>query len=284
MCRLFGLLGSSLTPAEPWLVSTDRSLLAQSDTSPEHRQNDGWGIGWYETTRTAKVEKGIHGAFQPEEKEHYLRAAHRAKGPVVIGHIRDASNPLGLPKERLIALENSQPFSYGSYLFAHNGMIPLPRETRPLLGKFEANVQGVNDSEVLFWLIVHHLETMADPLAAYSRTVEDLQKTWGQSGNPGAAPYSGLNVLFSRGPNELWAFCLYLGEHGGRLLDPSHPYYEMTYAADAKHVVVGSEPFDERSEGWHSIPNGTYLYAHRAHGLVALKTGAIPIAATARSR
>jgi hypothetical protein len=84
-------------------------------------------------------------------------------------------------------------------------------------------------------------------------------------------------VVFSRGPNELWAFCLWLGEHGTRFFDPSRPYYEMAYAADAKQVVVGSEPFDSRETGWRPILNGTYLYAHAAHGLVAVKSGPIPL-------
>jgi predicted glutamine amidotransferase len=276
MCRLFGLLGSVLTPAEPWLVSTDRSLLAQSHVSEEKAQSDGWGIGWYEKTRIPKLEKGVGGAFEDSERETYLRAAHRAKGPVVFGHLRDASNPMKLPHERLISRENSQPFVYGSYLFAHNGMIPFPRETRPLLGKFEEQVLGVNDSEVLFYLLVRYVDELGDVLQAYARAVADLRGVWEAQGRPEGGPYSGLNVLFTRGPNELWAFCHWLGDHGKRFFDPSRPYYEMAYSADAKHVIIGSEPFDSQKKEWHSLPNGTFLYAHAAHGLVALKTGRVP--------
>ena len=283
MCRLFGLLASPVTPAEPWLVSTDRSLLAQSHVSEEESQPDGWGIAWYEKTRSPKIEKGVGGAYEPTEREHYLRAAKRAKGPVVFGHLRKASNPMDLPHDRLIALENSQPFSYASYLFAHNGSIPLPRETRPKLGKFEAFVQGVNDSEVLFYLFVRHLEELGDPVGAYSRVLFDLNEVWEAEGKPKTGPYSGLNLLFSRGPNEVWAFCHWRGEHGTRLMDPTRPYYEMAYAADAKQAVVGSEPFDSTRGDWHAIPNGTYFYAHSAHGLVAVKTGAIPEPARAPS-
>lgn len=280
MCRLFGMLGGTGAPAEPWLVATDRSLLVQSNTSEKNAQKDGWGVAWYESTRTPRVEKGIGGAFEPSEKEHFLQASRRAHGPVVVGHLRHASNPMNLPHERLISLENSQPFTFRSYLFAHNGSISFPRETRPLLDKFESHVHGVNDSEVLFWLFIRHVEQMGDPLSAYARTVHDLVgvgRAQGTSKKP--LPYSGLNLLFSRGPNELWAFCHWRGEHGSRFLDPSRPYYEMTYLADAKQVVVGSEPFDSSRGDWRSIPNGTFLYAHVAHGLVASKTGAIPLLA-----
>ena len=276
MCRLFGLLGGPMTPAEPWLDGTDRSLLAQSDTSPDTRQSDGWGIAWYPATRVPRIEKGIGGAYEPRERERFVAAAKRAMGPVVLGHLRHASNPLELPRERLIGLENSQPFVHGGILFAHNGSIPLPRQTRALLGKFEERVQGVNDSEILFWLLVKHTEEIGDPLGAYSRTVADLVRVWSENGRPDGGPYSGLNVIFTRGPNELWAFCHWLGDHGSCFFEPAKPYYEMTFAADAKHVVVGSEPFDSTRKDWRTLSNGQYLVANAAGGLVGVKTGPIP--------
>jgi predicted glutamine amidotransferase len=276
MCRLFGLLGGPVEPAEPWLVTTDRSLLAQSNANPTMRQPDGWGIAWYPSTRTPRVEKGIGGAYASGERERFVQAARLASGPVVLGHLRHASNPMGLPQERLIALENSQPFVHGSTLFAHNGSIHFPRETRALLGKFEERVQGVNDSEVLFWLLVKHTEEVGDPLGAYTRTIADLVKVWQEKGRPEIGPYSGLNVLFTRGPNELWAFCHSLGEHGGSLCDPNRPYYEMTYLADAKHAVVGSEPFDSKRTDWRTLSNGHYLVANASGGLVGVKTAPIP--------
>ena len=276
MCRLFGLLGGPVEPAEPWLVATDRSLLVQSNVNPEMRQPDGWGIGWYAPTRVPRVEKGIGGAYEHAERERFLRAAKAATGPVVLGHLRHASNPMHLPRERLVGLENSQPFVHGSAMFAHNGSIPYPRETRPKLGKFEALVRGVNDSEVLFWLLLKHTEEIGDPLGAYTRTVADLVEVWTELGRPDGGPCTGLNVLFTRGPNELWAFCLWLGDHGGSLCDPHRPYYEMTYTADAKHAVVGSEPFDSTRTDWRSIPNGHYLVANASGGLVGAKTGPIP--------
>ena len=51
MCRLFGLLSTQPESAEPWLVHSDRSLLAQSNHSPGEAQRDGWGIAWYRHDR-----------------------------------------------------------------------------------------------------------------------------------------------------------------------------------------------------------------------------------------
>lgn len=280
MCRLFGLLGSEPMPADAWLVETDRSLLKQSHVTDEDAQRDGWGIAWYGTAKAPRVEKGIGGAFEPTEVARFRTIAAQARGPVVVAHLRRASNPTNLPKARLVGLENSQPFAYENLLFAHNGSIPYPGETRPLLGKFEPKVLGVNDSEVLFWLLVRHLEETEDPVTAYARSVRDLLAVWGAQPRPTATPYTGLNLLFTRGPHELWAFCHWRGEHGSAFYDPQRPYYQLAYRADAKHAVVGSEPFDGRTD-WRSLANGEFFHAQVVHGLVATRTGPIPFASDA---
>jgi predicted glutamine amidotransferase len=276
MCRLFGLLGSRVTLAAPWLVESERSLLAQSHVDEETAQRDGWGIAWYERSRVPRIEKGAKGAFEPEERVRFEAAARAARGPVVLGHLRHASNPMGLPYTRLIAMENSQPFGYGGYMFIHNGAISLPRETRPLLGKFERELRGVNDSEVLFWLLVKNLETYGDPLAAYSEARRELKKVWeGHTPRPQHA-YTGLDVIFSRGPNEIWAFCHWLGEHGSALFAKEQPYYRMGYRTDTKVLIVGSEPFEPHPSDWRPLENGQYLVGQIDHGLIGVKTGPIP--------
>jgi predicted glutamine amidotransferase len=280
MCRLFGLLGNGRTPAEPWLIDTDRALLLQADVSEDRRQSDGWGIGWFTDRRAPRVERGVGGAASPGEVERFRTAARAAHGPLAIAHLRKASNPMGLPIERLIGFENSQPFVHDSTMFAHNGMIPFPRETRAFLGELEPMVKGVNDSEVLFWLLVRHLGRAQDPVQAYADAVADLVRVWRDKGSPSGGPYTGLNVIFSRGPNELWAFCQSLGDHGKGLIDSTRPYYQMAYLADAKQVVVGSEPFDSTRSDWRNLSNGEYLVAQATHGLVAVRTGLIPAPAT----
>jgi predicted glutamine amidotransferase len=276
MCRLFGLLGNSATPAEPWLAGTECSLLKQSYTSEERAQRDGWGIAWFDGGPEPRIELGTGGPFEEAEKPRYLRAARAAHGPTVIAHIRHASNPMDLPRERLIALENSQPFHYRSYVFAHNGDVALPRETRPRLGPYEASVRGVNDSEILFWLMVRYLGELGEPLAAYARARDTILDVWRATGRRVERAFSGLNVLFTRGPNEIWAFCTYDGEHGTGLCSPTQPYYEMGYTADAKQLIVGSEPFFPRAADWRPLRNGEYLHGRVEHGLVAVATGPIP--------
>ncbi len=277
MCRLFGRLTARPESAEPWLVHTDRSLYAQSHVSPDTSQRDGWGIGWFTDGGRARVEKGAGGAYQEGERERYFQAAKDASGSLIVGHLRHASNPLHLPLDKLLGLENSQPFESHTTLFVHNGSIPFPVETRPFLGIHEPKVRGVNDSEVLFWLLVRNTEETGDPVTGYVRTVEDLVRVWEAMGRPALPPFSGLNVIFSRGPDELYAFCDWTGDHGTGLFDTTRRYYEMTYRTTAHDVVVGSEPFDLEKGTWKSLASGSYLVAKRSDRHVTVTVDRIPI-------
>ena len=146
-----------------------------------------------------------------------------------------------------------------------------------MLGVHEPKVQGVNDSEVLFWLLERNTEEVGDPLVGYVRTVEDLVRVWQGLGRPAIPPFSGLNVLYARGPDELWAFCQWTGDHGTGLFDESRRYFEMAYLATPHRVIVGSEPFDEERGSWRSLSSGTYLVAKRREGHVDVKVAPIPI-------
>ncbi|MCI4366079.1 MAG: class II glutamine amidotransferase [Thermoplasmata archaeon] len=277
MCRLFGMLAARPQTAEPWLVHSDRSLLAQSNASPETAQRDGWGIGWFDDGGRTRIERGVGGAFQEGERERFVRVASEANGTLVLGHLRHASNPLHLTPEQLIGPLNSQPFGTHTCLFAHNGAIPFPNETRPFLGVHEKEVLGVNDSEVLFRLLLRHDEEMHDPYRAYVRSVEDLLRIWVAMGRPREPAYSGLNVLFAPNSKEFWAFCLSQGDHGCGLLDPTRAYYEMTYHEEPHRIVVGSEPFDGTPGGyWKSLPTGKYLHAQRVDDRVEVRVAPLP--------
>lgn len=276
MCRLLGVLSPTEISARPWLLDSERSLFFQSNVSPETAQKDGWGIGWFDSDGRIHVQKGIRGAYEPSEKEHFRLIAGSARGRNLIGHLRHASNPMNLPREQLLSLVNSQPFDDGENLFAHNGSIPLPRETRPLLGRLDSRVQGVNDSEVLYWLLEKHFRESGDALDSYVSARKDLVSVWERNGRPAGGPWSGLNVLFAPAADELWAFCCYEGEFGTNLCDAGQPYYQMSYQQTPTGLVVGSEPFDSHREQWNALNNGQFLRARIHEGAILLEKGELP--------
>jgi predicted glutamine amidotransferase len=287
MCRLLGVLSPTEISARPWLLDSERSLFVQSNVTPETAQKDGWGIGWFDSDGRIHVQKGIRGAFEPSEKEHFRLIAGTARSRNLIGHLRHASNPMNLPPERLLALANSQPFEDGQTLFAHNGMVPLPMETRKLLGPLDTRVQGINDSEVLYWLMVKHYRDSGDVLEAYVGARQELVSVWERNGRPKNGPWSGLNVLFAPMPDELWAFCCYEGDHGINLCDrggEGQPYYQMSYLETPNGLVVGSEPFDSHRENWNALPNGHFLRAQIHNGRVLLEKGTLPVLTPILSR
>ncbi len=280
MCRLLGYLSADRhASARRWFLDGPRSLLAQSNAQSTSLQADGWGIAWYEPDGRLAVERGTGGAYEPTERPRFEAAARRARGSVVIGHLRRASNPRRLPREQLVGLENSQPFSDGAVAFAHNGSIPYPVETEPLLGRFVSNVRGVNDSEVLFWLWRRHLDEGSDPVGAYEATIADLVRVWTAKDGKVGTPYSGLNLVVATGPGELWAFCRSLGDRHTALIDRGRPYYEMAYRADRSTIVVGSEPLDDERAAWRSLNDGSFLRATVRGDSVEVKTGSLSASA-----
>ncbi len=272
MCRLFGMLSASGTKASEYLVHSENSLLRQADADPKRLQDDGWGIGWYEDAR-AEVKKGDLGAFRPKERKAFLAAAQKATGSLVVGHLRKASNPMDLPKTKLHGPLNSQPFAHGSALFLHNGWIPFPQETRPFLGEYSEAPQGINDSEVFFYLLLHRIEKDRSVPRAYEASLVDLREVWQAQGRSDEGPYGGMNILFSRTPHELWAFCNFHGDHGKALGGGDRPYYEMCYRETGDTLLVASEPMDSPADSWLRLPAGGYLHAELKNGAVKVRKG-----------
>src|SRR5579864_8890786 len=115
MCRLFAQLSPTPAAARRFLVDSEFSLLKQSDFDAKNRQQDGWGIAHFGNTGEPLVSKSPKPAFK--EMKRFEAAAEQAVSRVVIGHIRAASNPRGIPRGRLINMANTQPFSDGDWIF-----------------------------------------------------------------------------------------------------------------------------------------------------------------------
>ena len=127
MCRLLGVLSDvDLVPSD-YLLRAPHSLYQQSHVDKNRKQGDGWGMGWFEKGRPTlfKSPRALY-----LDRTRWQQSARRAKGKVLVGHVRWASNPLKLPRHELIGLPHTQPFAHGPWLFAHNGTLYIPREVR----------------------------------------------------------------------------------------------------------------------------------------------------------
>jgi predicted glutamine amidotransferase len=217
MCRLFGMLSPEPVTAQFWLLDAPDSVLDQS-----YRHPDGTGLAYYVGGEPV-VEK--HSIAAHEDRE-FAAEAHDAHSHLFLVHVRHATR--GEPR-----LENTQPFSHGSLVFAHNGTIDgledLPGSSGFILGN--------TDSERYFALLHHYISEAPDTLTGIQTTVNWIKEN---------CTYTSLNFLLADG-DSLYALRL-PGKEG---LFLRH--------VEAKEDFRGQSSYGTRTEGHHS--RGAVLFA-----------------------
>ncbi|MCS7120560.1 MAG: class II glutamine amidotransferase [Nitrososphaerota archaeon] len=260
MCRLLGMFSITPTSAAKYLVEDPCSLYVQSMCDKERLQSDGWGIGYY-------TESGIclHVSEKPvyEETEKFFKTAANAISRIIIAHVRRASNPRELPRHMLISKENSQPFRFENYLFAHNGTITIPDEVAENLGEWKCRVRGVNDSEIYFWYIIKEMKNGASFAEALTKFENDLSDIWNRNRHKypnKERPFIGLNTVFSDGQN-LYAYCRYheIDVKNRSICFGDQPSLQMSYLNLGELVVIASEKTNR--EKWDNLRSGELLTA-----------------------
>src|SRR5580700_3536354 len=119
MCRLFAQISPEPSSARDLLVDSEFSLLRQADGDPANPQKDGWGIAWFGADGRARVTKS--GGAASAERAEFARAADEAVSPVVLGHLRAASNPH-------LDRAHAHPFEDDGWVFIHNGTLTVAAE------------------------------------------------------------------------------------------------------------------------------------------------------------
>lgn len=259
MCRLFGMLSRGATNAVKYLLEDPCSLYAQSNVNPERLQGDGWGIGFYVdgALNLIKSDRPVY-----EECEAFTSAVRQADSEIVLAHVRRASNPRRLPRDRILSIGNSQPFKYRNYLFAHNGTITIPDEVAECLGDWKQKIQGLNDSEVYFWCIMKAMADGSSFTGALGKFQEDLIELWRRKREKFPSidrPYVGLNALLSDG-EKLYAYCKYHERDDSMrsLCSDDQPVFRMSYLISSTTLVVASEKTN-RKDDWKPLESGQLL-------------------------
>lgn len=226
----------------PWITDVEPSLrsLAVADKSGEPNP-DGWGIGWYEAgggNRPLVVKEPV-----PADESALLgETAHKVAARIALAHIRRSSRT---PR----TLTNTHPFTAGRWLFCHNGYCSRERLVEHLLPGYRDRLQGKNDSEVYFALLLQHIEATPDVVGALRGAVQEVVA---------AGDYTGLNFLLSDG-TRIYAF------HYS--VDPER--HGMVLQHDTGRELVASEPVGAGS--WEDVPNGTLaILTASGHALTRL--------------
>ena len=252
------------------LCVSPKALLAQAGAVEGRFQDDGWGIASFSggrprltiSPRPARLEKAR------------FAAAAAVRSAVTVAHLRDASNPAGLPKAKLIGPANTQPFSSGGFVFAHNGTLFIKDEIKSLLGKYARNVRGVNDSEVLFWQVMKMLDAYGSPAEALEAALDEIRTVWiscrdKYPGRP--APYRGLNI-FLASADSLAVLCHYQFRKEGAktaLLTPGWEFGRIAWRKERSRLVFSSEPADA-AHGWKKMNDPEIAVASVRGGKISL--------------
>lgn len=268
MCRLFGMLSVETSNARKYLVEDQCSLFAQSRADSRRLQSDGWGIGYYPDSVPVVIRsaKPVYTEFS-----RFVSGVDAANSRITVAHVRRASNPRRLPREKLISVENSQPFLYGKYVFAHNGTINIPDEITACLGEWWKKLKSVNDSEVYFWYIMKEISegsTFPNAMKKFTETLSDLwQKNKHRYPTKNRA-YIGLNAVFSDG-ERLCAYCKYDKEDELKLslCLRDQPVFQLSYLINPERLVVTSEKTNQ-DENWRVLKNGQLMIAEVSQGVI----------------
>jgi predicted glutamine amidotransferase len=260
MCRHYGFLATDATRLECSLVSAQNALVVQSDRDGRGVRNaDGWGIAHW-IGEEKKVIKSTMPAFADDQ---FVETASDIWSESAIAHVRNAT--VGGVHD-----DNTHPFTFGRWAFAHNGTLTALDHvsTRLELGGYGPPT-GETDSELIFrWLLnrmadygldphapAESLEPIVELLADAVLTLVDFSVLAGASDTPK------LNLLLSDGRHmaaSRWGNTLYWTHRRGirdcAVCGVSHcPSADDTY----RSVVIASEPLTD--ERWIEVPEGTVL-------------------------
>jgi predicted glutamine amidotransferase len=188
MCRLLGIVSSEPTEFRLVLRDAPRSL---ERLSREHR--DGWGLAIFDDVGDNgpgwRLNKGVKCASECEE---YQRHAVGSRGELLLAHIRKRT--VGD-----VSLDNTHPFERDGWVFAHNGTLTDPEQMRASISPERlAQIRGTTDSELLFAVLLTHLDRAGMTHAAAGpetdRIVAEVCASLRKDRDPGA-----YNFLLSNG-------------------------------------------------------------------------------------
>lgn len=215
MCRVFGAVATDPISVRYELIESINPMVALSAS-----HDSGWGVAAYGDVGMdiAQIERFPSAAHSDGRFE----AATNLRGRIFNVHVRRAT--LGG-----LSPENTHPFEFGPYTFAHNGTILGFRSLlRPAMGL----PRGQTDSECFFMRLMHDFDP-ADPVRSLRSTVAAIVA---------GHTFSGLNFVFSDGI-KLYAYKLGI--------------FELAWTTRRGVALVASEALTE--ERWHPVQQDVLL-------------------------
>jgi glutamine amidotransferase len=239
MCRLFAIAGALKQKTEKEALKNFQKL-AETGCVPAgvaNGHNDGWGIAVFAKGRIVRYERRVEDASASTTYNNVVSALQKIDYNALVAHLRKAS--VGGR-----AIENTHPFRYNNFVFAHNGTI-FDHQKIPLSAAMEQNLQGTTDSERFFYYIMEkHLESPTQPMEQVIHGAAQMVRM--------NLCYRSLNFILSDG-KQLWVE-RDVNENDERVKEKNLlDYYTLYRAKIGSATMICSEKII--SENWELIPN-----------------------------
>ncbi|MEU4657660.1 class II glutamine amidotransferase [Streptomyces sp. NPDC023723] len=262
MCRWLAYSGSPIL-LENMIYKPQHSLIDQSlhaKMGVETTNGDGFGVGWYGTSGTAKETPAVIREIGPAWSNRTLREiAGHVRSHLFFAHIRASTGSA-------VQQTNCHPFRHGRWMWMHNGAVAdFSRVRRDLVLAVDPDlflhVEGSTDSEVMFYLaLTFGLED--DPPGAVARMAGLVERVGHQHG----IEYPLQMTVAVTDGRRLWSF-RYSSQGASRSLFYStrvetlrslHPDLDfLREASDTTRLIV-SEPLGDLPGVWNEVPESTY--------------------------
>ena len=252
MCRWIAYSGPPIYP-ENLLLQPENSLIKQSlsarySISPTNA--DGCGLGWYGDREEPGVFRDVLPAWNDQN---LISIARQVKSPLFFAHVR--ASTFG-PVQR----SNCHPFTYGKWLFMHNGEIGgyefVRRELEEMIGSDYYRLrEGTTDSETIFLLLLSN-GLNEDPFGAFRRTVKKIEYV--------------MNSRAIKQPLRLTAACTdgssiyairYASDNQAPTLFIGHSSLDGGSNQTGSAVMVLSEPLDSDITDWEEVSMSSVVVA-----------------------
>lgn len=264
MCRLLAY-GSGSDRSVTELLGDDGFASLKSLSS---LHGDGWGMAWSAAmgggrgapvdSRRSTLRALLDPAFDELAREPLGRAG--------LVHLRWAT--LGFA----VRDENTHPFLFDGWAFAHNGSIPEADRLDGLLSPpYRAQRRGDTDSERYFLHVVERIEQSGDVVTAICEAVSDIRAVCG-TGSLNAVLLSPttLAVVHGRAGMQPPREHLLAAVADEADLPPGHldRYYELRYRINDDALVVAS--MGVFASDWIDVPEDSVLVADFERSVVSI--------------
>jgi glutamine amidotransferase len=267
MARMFGFIGNRSDLGARVLKSNAELLRVRRDPG----EPLGWGLGFYQAGEILLRRRPIDDRDEIDLTE----AAEDIRTDVLIGHVRRAS--VGA-----LRTENTHPFRYRSWVFAHTGTIGGFEHLRDRLLASQPeflrrNVRGETDSECLFYLFLSflhdagHLEEehvatthVAGALRASIALVDRLSAEEGFGPNSGDILVTNGESMLAVHRNGVTGYRVLRGKFDIEdLLGEDATRQARIPSIDSTHFTIIASELDALPAGWTKVTERTVVTLSR---------------------